>query len=139
MKTDIAEAWCQELESGRWQKGRGLLHRMAGEEVDEETDKFCCLGVLCRMALRAGIDVTPRVLNATTEEAVGDGLHVKYGHGRCNARLPDEVKQWAGMWSSMGHLPGRAGAELGDLTVLNDTTKGFGEVAQAIRQHMHAL
>lgn len=56
MRQDIAEKWAEALESGLYDQAKGVLHT-----VKEGKDRFCCLGVLCRMAYRDGVGIHAEV------------------------------------------------------------------------------
>lgn len=51
MNTDIIQEWIADLESGEIEQGRGAL------AIDDGTGhrSYCCLGVLCEIAVRHGI------------------------------------------------------------------------------------
>ena len=51
MNRDIKQQWITDLTSGQYRQGTGYLTQEydGGEVVD------CCLGVLCRQAVRAGV------------------------------------------------------------------------------------
>lgn len=49
VNTEIVTAWVRALRSGEYEQGQGQLR-----DLD---DKFCCLGVLCDLAVKAGVDV----------------------------------------------------------------------------------
>lgn len=121
MRTDIAELWAVELESGRKQQGK-LMLRM---EVRDGVDEYCCLGVLCELAREAGVPLT-----VEKDDAGG------YAYNSATAYLPGSVIRWAGMRNDTGTLSG----EEVSLVNLNDTQrKSFAEIAQVIRAHAEEL
>ena len=117
MKTEIADRWVEELESGRWYKGTGNL---------ATGDLHCCLGVLCRMAIADGVPVR-------TYRRV-DGRTVFNGEVSI---LPDAVMFWAGMASGVGVVTTDLGAT--DLSRMNDYHADWRPVIAAIRKHKDTL
>lgn len=88
MKADIRDQWIEELRSGNYDQGGGDLHAIIPKGFDVYDEKFCCLGVLCLMAKRAGVVQDERVLA---------GRAVAYGASGETAYLPEEVIEWAGL------------------------------------------
>lgn len=116
MNKEIATRWTAALRSGRYEQGRGLL---------SANGKFCCLGVLCEIAVDDGI--------ITKEE--GDD-YVDYGPEGDGLVLPSIVMKWAGMWSGTGARPGTCSA----LTTLNDEEEWtFAQIADCIDEHVYEL
>lgn len=122
MRQDIAEKWVAALESGKYVQGKGLLRDTDG--------KYCCLGVLCDLAVEEGI-----------VSKVDDGGATFYGvdatplSGR-SALLPSEVMAWSGMAFPDGFMPSQ---DL-SLTMLNDTFgREFDQIAEMIRTHASEL
>lgn len=56
MKRALKEAWVTALRSDEFPQARGLLHRLY-DENGNEAEGFCCLGVLCEVAIREGLTV----------------------------------------------------------------------------------
>jgi|SRR5688500_2127325 len=69
--------WVAALRSGEYEQGHGALH--------DHNDKFCCLGVACEVALKAGVKmpVTPH------------GNYIRYGQEI--SHLPTVVQEWLGL------------------------------------------
>lgn len=88
MDAAIAAMWRTDLLSKEYQQGIGTLARKNGQ--------FCCLGVLCEQAVRAGI-VTRKLVDLRYQyTAVNDA-------GDCEGGvLPKAVMEWAGMKSDNG-------------------------------------
>lgn len=85
MNPEVRRRWQAALRSGNYAQGRGLLHY-----VDDGEDKFCCLGVLCELAVVDG--VVERIRSSSLVFSYGladDVLH--------DGTLPDEVVFWAGL------------------------------------------
>lgn len=85
MKMDpaIKALWVNALRSGEYQQGYGYL-----KTVYQGETRFCCLGVLCDLAIKAGVDVEVEEDSADTYSYTYDGE---------NARLPRSVTEWAGV------------------------------------------
>lgn len=111
-RTEIMTEWADALESGEYEQGRSYLR--TGDNA------FCCLGVLCEIAVKHGV-IRPGA------RAWGTTYH--YGRGGYGSVLPDEVRAWAGV-SSEGTLVD----DLTELTGLNDSGTPFTEIAAIIRQ-----
>lgn len=80
MNAEIKAQWTAALRSGEYEQGCGLLRR--GSE-------YCCLGVLCDLAVKAGIIPKPE-----RRSALGD---TRYGAEANDLHLPAEVMAWAGV------------------------------------------
>ena len=132
MDKTIGKAWIRELESGRYRKGNGVLHELDGKEVDETRDRMCCLGVLCRMAVTAGVEVNVRVLKEGTR-----WKHKVVEYGGESGLLPKEVSDWAGMSSTNGKLETNSHAD--NLGAINDQAETFWPVIRIIRNEMANL
>lgn len=116
MKAAIAQDWADALESGRYRQARGVLGR-----IDPETGRrsHCCLGVLCMLAVEAGVDVSIEV-DATNRMYFGNSL----------TRLPLAVREWANAAENPW---------LGthDAIHMNDDLEfSFAQIAAAIRDHI---
>lgn len=86
MKKQIKDEWVRRLRSGDYEQGSGYLHFQ---------DTYCCLGVLCDMAVEAGvIEETYRpseriaVFGKTGDWQPGDWQ---------TQTLPHSVAEWAGL------------------------------------------
>jgi hypothetical protein len=124
MKPEIARRWADALESGQYKQARGLLCR-----VDRETGtrSYCCLGVLCELAIEDGVPVS--VHEHKTE----------YGHGhvafdKSGSYLPESVVKWAGADNANPKV-GERGA-----VWLNDGEHwSFAQIAEAIRASINKV
>ncbi len=81
MNPEVKAAWTQALRSGEYIQGVGHL---------VEDGKYCCLGVLCDLAVKAGI-VTEQGGHFTTVTQ-DDG-----SYDEDNCYLPRSVQTWAGL------------------------------------------
>ena len=121
MDQEIGKRWIAALESGEYMKGKGRLcaERSTGHTV------FCCLGVLCELALKDGVDLVKEwsLAGATYD---GEGSF-----------LPGSVVDWAGMHSSNGEFCDSD--EEDTLVGLNDDSDAFEPVIEIIRNHLEEL
>lgn len=131
MNEEVKELWASALESGEYKQGTGLLCRVTykGEK------RWCCLGVLCDLAVKKGIIPQP------TEAPFGEGLEFggpdKYSVN--TAYLPQAVAEWAGFEPSAIQGMKFINPQIGEsvATELNDI-KGvpFPKLAALIREHL---
>lgn len=110
MNRDVGRAWVAALRSGEFTQGRhALATRLpGGSDVSADAPPrygHCCLGVLCELALRAGVPL--RV------ESHGDRLTYD---GEINY-VPEAVMSWAGLAS---HDPSVADDATDDGLTLSD-------------------
>lgn len=82
MNKQVITEWIDALESGEFEQGTGRLH--------SKNNRFCCLGVLCQLAMRSGIEI--RVHREPLDEVY------TYDGEACIP--PISVLQWAGMRTS---------------------------------------
>jgi len=98
MRAEVRDELVKRLRSGNYIQGK---EKLALKDGDGE--RYCCLGVLCEMAVEAA--VTQRVEREeehfNDQDPDGEMLSVvvvKYGLGNLyDATLPPEVAVWAGM------------------------------------------
>lgn len=119
MKKKIAKIWCKALRSGEYKQDQHVLH-------NKTRNTFCCLGVLCELAVKAGVEVD--VIDIHQMDTV-----VNYD-GDC-AFLPESVQKWAGMESTNGWIKGSTRS----LSSLNDSGLSFNEIADHIEAHVEDL
>ena len=82
MRKDIKDEWVRRLRSGDYEQGQGYLRF---------GDKYCCLGVLCDMAVEAG------VIEETHGPSEKFSLFVSVGGGFQTQMLPPSVAEWSGL------------------------------------------
>ena len=93
MDKEVKELWLTALRSGEYQQGKGaLVHRGQGQGQDQ----FCCLGVLCDLAEKAGV-----VRRNPSGYPYGSD---SYGEDRDIGGLPAEVMLWSGISFCEGEL-----------------------------------
>lgn len=78
MRKEIADLWTAALRSGKYKQTRGFLKTEEG---------FCCLGVLCELAVESNIIKGP-----TYQDMEGER---KYYYAKSRYDLPTEVREWA--------------------------------------------
>lgn len=121
MDPQIKAQWLAALRSGEYRQGKRVLHN-----VDENT--FCCLGVLCDLAVRAGVVSEGR---HKYNLRVAADIEVYGSDGDCRSQggvtLPDEVQEWAGLDSDNPWV-----GDSGVLAELNDMGRSFEELANLI-------
>lgn len=98
MNKEIKDQWVAALRSGEYEQGTGALNNKG---------KYCCLGVLSDLAIKAGVPVTVVVEDRTYYD----------GH---DALPPDSVTEWAGLDRRNPNVDLSDGCVV-DLASLNDT------------------
>jgi hypothetical protein len=104
-------AWVQALRSGEYPQGRGALH---------QGTKWCALGVLVDVAIKAGVRVTEQV----HPDHGSTGYDGEYGS------LPKAVQEWAGL-----NVPDPR-VSRGPVAWLNDTGTPFSRIANYIEAEL---
>lgn len=112
------KAWIKALRSRKYKQAYHQLHYN-----EEGTDYFCCLGVACDLAAKAGV----------VEKKV-DGVNISYDNEP--SVMPSSVMNWLGLWDSAG-----AGYELdNNLVTLNDDMDySFRKIATFIEKNEEQL
>lgn len=118
MNQDIKAQWVAALRSGEYKQGKQRLHHAEG-------DTFCCLGVLCEVAVKAGVDV-----------AVDMQAHGK-SYNRNEFTLNEKVQAWAELdaCNPLTH-EGDADYENIELAHLNDRGYTFEQLATVIERDL---
>jgi hypothetical protein len=111
----VVRRWVKALESGEYKQGASAL-----VAVGRTHDYFCCLGVLCDMAVRAKVIAMP---NANEQ---GNSLSYL---GR-TSYPPDVVRKWVGIKNR--------GAER-VVAAMNDDGVSFKQIAKYIKAHADEL
>jgi hypothetical protein len=124
MNPAIKAQWLRDLRSGEYPQGKGRLRK---------DGKFCCLGVLCEQAVKAGIVILVDLDGTWGYRAVGDGNDFALG------TLPEAVQDWAGLSSNPGVPIGILGWT-SSLATLNDGVRteqrNFREIADLIEAQL---
>jgi hypothetical protein len=129
MNADVKKMWLDALRSGEYAQGRSTLRSPSG---------YCCLGVLCDLAVKNGVIPEPQEhKNKNRESGIshyGYGQHEdESGHVMSHsAYLPEAVAVWAGT-SRFGdrYAPNGEPWPL-SLAGLNDQGATFAEIADII-------
>lgn len=86
MNQDIKQRWVSALRSGEFEQGTDNLRK---------GNKFCCLGVLCELAVEDGVIGPPELSWESTEiYGYGKSEEQKYTN---TGELPEAVAKWAGL------------------------------------------
>lgn len=145
MNPEIKRRWITALRSGKYPQGKGALHT-----VFPDSETFCCLGVLCELALNVG------VAQSDVDEVRQFGIHtsrtISYfdpdDRNESESSLPTRgVLRWAGLNNIYGAcVPKRdeysgwwpEGVPTGaaDLVTLNDAGVPFDKIADLIEREL---
>jgi hypothetical protein len=109
MNKQIAKNWVEALRSGQYEQGKHQL---------QVGNKFCCLGVLCKIAQKAKIKV-----NLNKNKLLGTSLMHQ-----------SRVKQWAEIKQDIGVISNSL-----VLVSLNDNGNSFSEIADIIEKEWENL
>lgn len=125
MNPEVKALWLEALRSGHYDQGVGNLK--AG---DPDNPAYCCLGVLCELAVSAGV-IKP---GERREDALNDPAYYFSGQ---NEFLPAEVMTWANIDSSNGTYEDTNDYYMADqcLTDHNDNGMSFTHLADLIEDH----
>jgi len=122
MKKEVKDLWVEALKSGEYIQGHQYLN------ID---NSFCCLGVLCEVAIKSGLAL---------EKTFGGGYYV-YGEDSYNM-LPQKVMEWAGMRSRAGEFSSSSlyRHPKNSLWALNDVQRySFEQLAAVIEESWEQL
>lgn len=136
MDPTIRTRWVTALRSDDYRQGRGLLARR-----DDAGWTFCCLGVLCELAVADGV-----VTRATACSCGSAHNHVdeadRHWYAGCDTQLPAAVARWAGLSSANPVVDGvdlatyNDGHNAFDLDGVHVERRSFDEIAQLIEEHL---
>ena len=113
MNPGIRAQWCAALRSGDYQQTTRALRR---------NDSYCCLGVLCDLAVRAGV-----IDDATPARIASDGEAGRMQYDGTSHYLPRSVQKWAGLSANDPDVDERR-----SLVIVNDAGHSFAEIADLI-------
>jgi len=116
-KSEIIAEWVRRLRSGNYTQTQRVLRNK---------DSFCCLGVLCEVAVDAGV-IPPAVSRPNHPS-----LFVYDGQDRT---LPQSVADWAGVGKAGDYGPGI----MESLASKNDYGYSFEEIANLIESNPQNL
>src|SRR5579859_644230 len=137
MDPNAKRLWIEALRSGEYNQTTGVLERIYD---DDGRVANCCLGVLCRVAIKAGLDLptlnTP-LLNPKKTRTVRlgkEGIRSGYDYYSPEySALPSEVLAWAGL-NDPNPLVGSPAAL--SLAERNDAGATFEEIADLIEKYL---
>jgi hypothetical protein len=114
----VVSRWVKALRSGEYKQGKEWLH----QKNDRGQDRFCCLGVLCDLAVKAKVISAPVADNEV------------FIYDKEDTHLPPKVRKWAGIKTPNGDF------EFGDsLAEVNDDGKKFTTIAKIIESKPDGL
>jgi hypothetical protein len=114
----VVSRWLKALRSGQYKQGKEWLHH----KNEKGQDRYCCLGVLCDLAVKARVISAP----VLTDDA--------FVYGKEDTHLPPKVREWAGIKTPNGDLA------FGDsLAEMNDDGKKFTTIAKLIESKPDGL
>ena len=124
MNKKIKARWIRALRSGKYVQGKSSLHRIGN------TSRFCCLGVLCEIAVKDGIVK----FDDDYDDDYKD-MYRYYGTGidRDSTLLPNKVMKWAGLKSNNGVFGDDANDTLSNE---NDRGASFSDIANLIQKYL---
>jgi hypothetical protein len=114
MKPEIKTRWIAKLLSGEFQQGRGTLR--------SSDNKFCCLGVLCELAVENGIIPKP-TLNESSSQ-------FEYGASFATGLPPYEVV----IWAQLGERNPSTKSTGHSFAFQNDHGSSFADIAKMIEE-----
>ena len=125
MKADIKTRWVTALKSGDYPQGFGYL---SVYDRDSETNTYCCLGVLCELAVADGFVVKSSISDVRL-----------YDDDDCS--LPFAVVDWAGLHEINPRVLVDGDESDADgkahLSEINDSHDySFTKIADLIEQHL---
>lgn len=121
MNKEVKALWTAALRSGKYEQGRSFL---CTADSDGER-RYCCLGVLCALAVIAG---------AAEEEEVTDGGVIPYDEN--TEVLPPGVTVWAGLSTDNPFVVTHPEGLPESLAALNDDGLTFARMADLIDEQL---
>jgi hypothetical protein len=115
MKAEVKELWVAALRSGEYKQGVSYLKRQDG--------CYCCLGVLCELAVKAGVIQPPQLTRCT------------WTYADKSFYVPETVQEWAGLSSDFGD-PITIQSATETPACHNDNGMAFASIADAIEREL---
>ena len=119
MNSDIKAQWVTALRSGQYLQGTGRLRCSTPER-----DRYCCLGVLCELAVQASA-IPPA-------EFPDESDFDSYAYAGSKSYLPLRVQDWSGLFNFSGGY--KVGRTQHFLSEDNDNGKTFDDIADIVEQ-----
>lgn len=143
MKKEIATKWTAKLRDPEIQQGHSVLCNVRKDGAGNITKNYCCLGVLCEVAIENGLDIT-------VEDRFDAYDRGERTYNEQDSYLPESVQEWAGMHSNSGESRRDSDGNLqritvggidgyGNLAEANDDSATFPEIADWIDEHYEEL
>lgn len=127
MDKEIKEQWLTALKSGNYKKGKTWLCSVEKKPNNQSEIRYCCLGVLCDLAVKNGIRVDLKWdPGLDSEILLYDGKATK---------LPSSVMYWARLKENNPYFKNSEFWQ-DNLALLNDTTESFDKVIKAIEEEL---
>lgn len=123
MNPEIKQLWVDALRSGDYEQGKGAL--VMG-------NKYCCLGVLCDLAIKAGVPIT-HIKNVSLPPQGGDQFSDENGPTVVGL-LPELVVKWAHLDSCDPQVVN--GSCASRLSLVNDDGFDFNTIADLIESQL---
>lgn len=135
MNPDVKAQWLEALRSDEFIQGREQLKgEIWNNDEDEVIDfEYCCLGVLCELASRAGVGGWDNTEGRETRYATP--AMVNGFPDRSWSTLPYGVQQWAGISVCDPAVRDPNGGRT-TLSALNDEGKSFEFIADVIEEDL---
>ena len=132
-KQKIRRRWVAALRSGKYKQITGALRQKYNKGGRKSSfEGYCCLGVLCELAVKAKV-IGPPVQNS-------GGIFIYSGN---DSELPQKVREWAGLTTVDGKFTDeklREKTKQNDLAGLNDYSgKRFRGIASIIESEPEGL
>lgn len=124
MNPEVKAQWVQALRSGDYDQGRGFLQQID----DRGKATYCCLGVLCDLAVKAGVTTGRTDRN-------NSGKVMIFGSGY-DCFPPLEVWQWAGFSNDNPEVNVPGLVDRKSVVDLNDNGTRFSEIADRIEESL---
>lgn len=115
---EVVAEWVKELRSGDYRQGKDYLR---------VGDMFCCLGVLCDMAVKAEVIPVPK-------PSLLIGSRTNFDYAGETKHLPREIQHWTGILTPFGSIN-----EAWSLVYRNDCGDTFSEIADVIESRPKGL
>lgn len=128
MKPEIADKWVEALRSGKYEQCTTVLR--------STDNKFCCLGVLCELAVKEGVIPPAEIINQNEYY-----IYDKYYYGV----LSNQVMDWAGMKNNNGWYGNKKDSNGDTIETIalykhNDVDKmNFNQIADIIEANVEKL
>lgn len=137
MNEDIKAEWVAALRSGQYSQTCSYLSVVGQKEADYIPSGYCCLGVLCELAVQHGVIPPPHT--QTDDNLATVRVYGEYDD-KATALLPMAVVRWAGLADidpPILYAPRDGSPRVRQAAALNDDLgMSFTEIADAIEQEV---